>query len=157
MDPQLRKTIVWIEDDSPIIAPVVLPLERAGHHVERMRTAGEALDNLEALRTCDLILLDIFVPVGGAQGDFGRYVGLHLLRELRQTHAVKTPVVVLSVLTNSRVHEELTKLDVHAILRKPILPSLLKKTVEDALGLDRHSPSEPPSQATGGDADSVEA
>jgi len=136
MDPQARKTIVWIEDDSPIIAPVVVPLEREGHHVERVRTAKEALDKLEALRTCDLILLDIFVPVGGAPGDFGRYVGLHLLRRLRETHAIKTPVVVLSVLTNSRVHDDLEKLDVSAILRKPVLPSQLKVAVEQALGID---------------------
>ena len=55
---------------------------------------------------------------------------------MRETHAVKTPVVVLSVLTNTRVHDELEKLDVSAILRKPVLPSELKKSVEHALGID---------------------
>ena len=81
----------------------------------------------------DVTLLDTFVPLGGGQGELGRCAGVGVLRE---THAVNTPVVVLSVLTNTRVHDELAKLNVSAILRKPVLPSELKESVEHALGID---------------------
>lgn len=127
------KKIVWIEDDSPIIASVVKPLERDGYAIQRLRTVDEALNNLELLRASDLILLDIFLPPGGHVGDYGRYAGLQLLRELRRQHDVRTPVIVLSVLTNSNVYTELLELDVAEIVRKPVLPSKLKQIVERIL------------------------
>ena len=46
----MSRTIVWIEDDTDIIDPVVRPLERAGHRFVRLHTAQEALDAIDELR-----------------------------------------------------------------------------------------------------------
>lgn len=134
MNPNPRKIIAWVEDDSPVIAPVVRPLERQGYQVERFLTIKEVLDNLDRLRECDLVLLDIFVPTGSVEGNYGRYTGLKLLQQLRDLHGIKKPVIVLSVLTDPKILKELRRQNVADILRKPVLPSQLKETVERVLG-----------------------
>ena len=132
----MAKTIVWIEDDTDIIDPVVRPLERAGHRFIRLRSAREALEALEEIRRADLILLDIifppaqvphgFDPVNG----FDQYTGLHLLQELRDVHGVTTPVVVLTVVVRPELDKELQALDVADTIHKPVRPSELKRRVE---------------------------
>ena len=133
----MPKTIVWIEDDTDIIDPVVRPLERAGHRFLRLHSAQEALDALEEIRHADLILLDIiFPPANNAPHSFDQtegfshYTGLHLLRELRQTQGVTTPVIVLTVVIRPELDTELQALDVVDIIHKPVRPSELKRRVE---------------------------
>lgn len=132
----MAKTIVWIEDDTDIIDPVVKPLERAGHRFIRLHTALEALDAIEAIRQADLILLDIiFPPAHVSHGfdqanGFSQYTGLHLLRELRQVHNIQTPVVVLTVVIRPDLDKELQTLHVADIIHKPVRPSELKQRVE---------------------------
>ena len=132
----MAKTIVWIEDDTDIIDPVVRPLERAGHRFIRLHSAHEALDAIEEMRRADLILLDIIfppaqVPQGFDQANgFNQYTGLHLLRQLRTVHGVTTPVVVLTVVIRPELDKELETLDVADIIHKPVRPSELKRRVE---------------------------
>ena len=132
----MSRTIVWIEDDTDIIDPVVRPLERAGHRFVRLHTAQEALDAIDELRRADLILLDIIFPPAQAShgfdlaNGFNQYTGLHLLRELRETHGVTTPVVVLTVVIRPELDAELQALDVVDIIHKPVRPSELKRRVE---------------------------
>ncbi|MBC7260980.1 MAG: response regulator [Chloroflexi bacterium] len=137
MNPNPRKIIAWVEDDSPVIAPVVRPLERQGYQIQRFLTIREVLDNLDCLRECDLILLDIFVPSGVVDENYGRYTGLKLLQKLRNLYGIKKPVVVLSVLTDPKILKELKRQNVAATLRKPVLPSQLKETVERVLGSEQ--------------------
>lgn len=125
--------IAWIEDDTDIIDPVVSLLEREGHRFIRIRSIGEALDKVEIIRNCDLVLLDVIVPLGGVDRQYTRYAGRDLLRELREVHKITTPVVVLSVVSNPEVQRELEGLQVSDIVKKPVLPSRLKERVEQAL------------------------
>ena len=129
----MAKTIVWIEDDTDIIDPVVTLLERDGHLIMRIRSVGEALENVDLVRDSDLILLDIILPPGNAGGNYGRYSGLRLLQELQEQHGIQTPVVVLSVIANPDAHRRLRELGVKDIIGKPVLPSKLKKRVERVL------------------------
>ncbi len=129
----MSKTIVWIEDDTDIIDPVVRPLERAGYNVQRINTVEQALGSLDEIRNSDLILLDMILPTGGVEGPFGHYPGLDLLRLLREEHGITTPVVAFSVVTNPDVHTELLRLGVNVVVRKPVLPSKLKEAVDRAL------------------------
>jgi CheY-like chemotaxis protein len=127
-------TIVWIDDDTDILDPVVGLLERAQHRIERIRSVGEALEKIDLIRRSDLILLDILLPPGKAKGDdYGRYSGLGLLRELREKHGIDNPVVVLSVITNKDAQHDLRALQVKYVIRKPVLPSDLKARVEEVL------------------------
>ena len=131
----MPKTIVWIEDDTDIIDPVVRPLERAGHQFVRLHSAQEALMAIDEIRHADLILLDIiFPPVRPPQGfpadGLSQYTGLHLLQQLRHQHEITTPVVVLTVVIRAELEHELQTLDVADIIHKPVRPSELKKRVE---------------------------
>jgi DNA-binding response OmpR family regulator len=129
----MAKTIIWIEDDSDIIAPVIRPLEKAGYRFVRLRTAAEALEAIDQIKRADLILLDMILPPGHTERPFGRYAGKDVLRELRHTHNVKTPIVVLTVVTDEDVLRQVEDLGVADIVRKPVLPSELKERVQQVL------------------------
>ena len=129
----MPKTIVWIEDDADIIDPVVRPLELAGYLIERIPTAHEALENIDTIQKADLILLDVILAPGNTEKQFSRYSGLDILRELRETHQITTPVVALTVVARDEVRQRLNELGVADIIRKPIRPSLLKERVEFVL------------------------
>lgn len=129
----MAKKIVWIEDDVDIIGPVVRPLERAGFEIVRLRTAKEVFDNVEKLHEADLILLDMLLPDGGSGLELGRYTGLDIFKELLENHALKTPVVALTVVAREEIRKNLRDLGVADIVRKPVRPSELKERIEQVL------------------------
>lgn len=131
--------IAWIDDDIEIIDPVIQPLVRDGHEITKIRTIRDALDSAEVLRTCDLILVDMLLPAGDLDEDFGYYSGVPLLRRLREEHGVATPVIVFSVVDPDRVREGLDPLNVAGYVRKPALPSELKTAVDAVLGAQSNS------------------
>jgi DNA-binding response OmpR family regulator len=131
--------IAWIEDDIAIIDPVIEPLEQDGHEIIRIRTVQGALDVVETLRTCDLILLDMIIPMGDASEDLEYYSGALLLRKLRKEHKVTIPVIVFSVVDPRKVEEQLDTLGVAKYVRKPALPSELKEAVDAVLEAERKS------------------
>jgi DNA-binding response OmpR family regulator len=125
--------IVWLDDDFVIIEPVIEPLIEAGHEIARMRTIGEALEAIELLQTCDLIILDMILPIGDLQETFGVYSGVSLLQKLREEHEVASPVIVFSVVDPAKVKSHLEPLGVKMYVRKPALPSELKDAVDAVL------------------------
>lgn len=125
----MGKKIAWIEDDTAIIDPVVRPLEKAGYEFMRFRSVKDALDQIEQIKECDLILLDLILPVGDAEGSFGEYPGLELLKMIRDKYSIKKPILVFSVVTNTIVQEELKRIGVQMV-RKPVMPPDLKEKVE---------------------------
>jgi CheY-like chemotaxis protein len=135
----MSKTIVWIEDDTDIIEPVVHPLKQAGYRIVPLRTIKEVLDSIEQIRNADLILIDMLLPTGHlAELPSGRklnyYTGKELLEELREVyHMTDLPVIVLSVVHREEVFQQLKELSVIDVLRKPVRPSMLKARVEEAL------------------------
>jgi len=127
--------IVWIEDETALIDAVVRPLELKGHEVVRICDAREALENLEAIRRADVLLLDMILPGAAAEEDSTDHEGLRLLRELQSEFSVGTPVIVFSVLDTRVMAETLANLGVVDIISKPVLPSELCRRVEHALGV----------------------
>jgi DNA-binding response OmpR family regulator len=133
------KTIAWIEDDTDFIDPVVKPLEDAGYDFIRIRSYREAREAKEQIRAADLILLDMILPSGNGNQGQGASVssemplGGQLLQFLRE-QGINTPVVVLSVKRDQQLASALQALGtVPVILRKPVLPSILKERIEDVL------------------------
>jgi CheY-like chemotaxis protein len=112
---------------------VVGLLEKDGHEIIRINTVGEALGAVEVLQTCDLVLLDMIIPLGDCDEDFDYYSGAPLLRKLREEHNVTTPVIVFSVTDPSKTEEELASLNVAEYVRKPALPTELKEAVDAVL------------------------
>ena len=129
----MARKIIWIEDDVDIIGPVVRPLERAGFEILRLRTAKDVFDNVPKLHEADLILLDMLLPDGGSDLELGRYTGLDIFKELLENHALKTPVVALTVVAREEVRKNLRDLGVADIIRKPVRPSELKERIEQIL------------------------
>ena len=125
--------IAWIDDDIEIIEPVIKPLVQDDHKITRIRTIQEALEEIEFLRTCDLILLDMILPLGDCDEDFGYYSGALLLRKLREEYEVMTPVIIFSVVVPNKLKEQLDLLNVADYVLKPALPTELKEAVDTVL------------------------
>ncbi len=128
------KKIIWIEDDTDIIDLVVRPLERSNYQIKRLDNVQKALENIEEIRQCDLILLDLIIPLGGTE-DVGDYPGIYLLRTFREKYKITQPVIVLSVVADLQTFDELKKLNT-TVANKPILPSKLKILVDQVLGVE---------------------
>jgi len=121
---------VWMEDDAAVIAPVLSPLEDAGYQVLRVHSVHEALGQVGLIREADVILMDVILPMGGAEMDLGVYPGLGLLRHLREKEGLLTPVVVFSVMSPDDFQAEIQELGIADFVEKPVLPSELKRRVE---------------------------
>ncbi|HBX68653.1 MAG TPA: hypothetical protein DEH25_04535 [Chloroflexi bacterium] len=131
----MSKTIIWIEDDTDIIDPVVRPLELAGYNIVRLNTAHDALNAIDQIRSADLILLDMILRPGNTDREFSRYSGLDVLRELRSVHQIDNPVIAFTVVVRDEIRQRLHELGVADIVRKPVRPSELKERVEHVLNL----------------------
>jgi CheY-like chemotaxis protein len=129
----MTKQIVWVEDDAYIIWSVVRPLEDRGYKIIAMGSMREALERIEELRNCDLILLDVILPAGDERWEKERHIGVHLLRNLRE-QSVTTPVLAFTVVGKPETRKELRDLGVVDVLNKPILPSELERAVLAILG-----------------------
>ncbi len=138
-----EKTVAWIEDDSEEIAAVIKPLQRAGFQFKPYFTYSEALEKIDEIRQCDLILLDLILPPGTqmspeleARLENEEYLGLFLLEQLRSEFQISAPVIVLSVVAGLKsLEEKKNALPDVVFLAKPIRPSVLKSTVYRALGM----------------------
>jgi CheY-like chemotaxis protein len=137
----VNKKIAWIEDDADEIAVVVKPLIRAGFEFKYYHNYREALDNLEEIRKCDLILLDLIIPPGEDEGEdqginTDEYLGKLLPKRLRSEFDIDIPVIVLSVVADTNGIEEEDKEALNVVtLSKPVRPSRLKTEVYKLLGL----------------------
>ncbi len=79
-----KRTILLVEDEESITAPLVEALEREGFDTAVSRTAGESLDLAERVKP-DLVLLDVMLPDGS---------GFDVCRELRARSRV--PIIMLT-------------------------------------------------------------
>jgi CheY-like chemotaxis protein len=134
----MKRLIGWIEDDIDELAPVMEPLIEQGFAFKKFRTYQEALDNVETLRSCDLIILDLILPPGkNTETDDDDYLGIQLLRRLRVEFHVEAPILIFSVVAHASdvlPEGDLKKYDVRAEF-KPIRQGRLIRTVYEMLGL----------------------
>jgi two-component system response regulator len=102
-------TVLMI-DDVPLFRDVVLhALQRAGHSVVCAANGVAAMETLKTVRP-DLILLDLAMP---------EMNGLAFLRQLRADRNLgRTPVIVVSALSETPEVKEATKIGVQGHLLK---------------------------------------
>jgi two-component system, OmpR family, response regulator RegX3 len=79
-----KRTILLVEDEESITAPLVEALDREGFDTAVAATAGESLDVAERVKP-DLVLLDVMLPDGS---------GFDVCRELRTRSRV--PIIMLT-------------------------------------------------------------
>jgi len=131
----MTKRIAWIDDENAKLTLLVKPLQAAGYSLQRYRTYGEALENVEQMRQAELFIVDLIIPPGPAEIE-GRYLGLSLLRQLRAL-GLQQPAVVMSVVLYNTVKPELDQISnviefINKTSPEPIEETLLeivKKTI----------------------------
>jgi CheY-like chemotaxis protein len=124
--------ILWIEDEGQQIRGLVRPIVLDGNEVEIADNKNHAIPLLED--KYDAILLDLIIPEGikRTNNDFSyeRYVGVDLLKHIKEGVNKYTPVIVLSVVNDSEVIEKVKKIGVYSVLRKgSLLPTRLRDEV----------------------------
>jgi CheY-like chemotaxis protein len=131
-----KPIIAWVDDENAKLTLLVKPLQAAGYVLQRYRTYGEALDNVEQMRQAQLLIIDLIIPPGTADIE-GRYLGLALLRQLRSL-GLNQPAVVMSVVLYNTVKSELDQIPnviefINKTSPEPIEETLLE-IVKKAIG-----------------------
>ncbi len=133
-----QPTIAWIEDDIDVLQPLMKPLRKRGFDILELRSYAEAIENLDLIRECEMICLDLILPPGpGADvEEEDDHLGLQLLRQFRRDYHLSMPILVLSVIADGHDvdPEELRQLNA-ASLAKPVHLAELRAEVDELLGL----------------------
>ncbi len=131
--------IILIDDDytSEILAET---LRNLGHDVQNIRSTDEALQNIENVAACDLLVLDVIMPPPSSGTDIsgGRTAGMAIYRNLRKVNA-KVPILAYTASTDRDVLAVFER-DAHTtFLGKWSAPSMkdLVSRIERALGIAR--------------------
>ncbi len=95
---------------------------------ESYRTES-AMDGIEAIMklkngTYDLVIMDIHLPF---------YSGFEIIRHLRSKLESKTPVIILSSISNPQMLKQANELGISDYMMKPFNPSELTKKIQLAL------------------------
>lgn len=141
----MNKHILWVEDDYFAIKGLVRPLEREGFEIDVARSATEAFQKAQNWQAYDLILVDLILPLSNDPGpvpeevrswDNEQYVGLGIVKWLKQELKVTCPVLILSVVRQpiSKFHLEGLGLAGH-LPKRGLLPHRVKEEVLGLLGI----------------------
>ncbi len=128
---------MWIDDDYDLIGALMVRLHQADYHIVKLRTYSEALEEIQLIKNCDILILDILLPQGSKEAieidGSNFYTGLILLRLLQDDHNFDRPVIVCSVVTQNEIIQELeTRAD--TVLYKPEMTATkMKQEVEQVL------------------------
>jgi DNA-binding response OmpR family regulator len=117
------KKILIAEDDKKIGAALEIRLGAAGYEVLVLR------DGLRSyLRTMasqpDLILMDIFLPMGS---------GLAVARELKDTELADTPIIFMTASKQKHLRARAEELNAAGFIEKPFDTEKLLATISQAL------------------------
>lgn|GEM_PF-1186665 len=122
----LRETILVVDDSRLVRTLMRGILKDVGYQVVEAESSAEALDYLAA-QTCDLIIVDIFMPDAG---------GSDLVREIRLTQKkVDLPVLVCSASRDKIDYQRIGQFGVQGILQKPVKKNDLIDKVGEILHL----------------------
>ena len=119
-----------VVDDSPAMrAFIIRVIELSGLDVETCLEASNGQEALDLLRAhwIDIVLTDINMPVMNGEEFVRRMEADEMLRTI--------PVLVIS--TDGSVHrvERMMSLGAKGYVKKPFSPEMLRKTMEDLLGV----------------------
>jgi CheY-like chemotaxis protein len=120
---EIQRSVLVVEDDPAVRQTITDVLEEEGYVVNTAANGDEALLMLQQPPLPDVILLDLMMPTMN---------GWELHKHLQEDARLATiPVVVLSAVAGFQ--QRRGKLDVAAIIAKPINVATLLNAVEQAL------------------------
>ena len=118
-----------VDDSETVRAIIAKTLDLAGLPINEIYQAAHGKEALEVLRDnwVDLIFTDINMPIMG---------GIEFIGKLCEDGMLETiPVVIVSTEGSQTRIEQLKTKGVSAYIRKPFQPELIRKVVEDILGV----------------------
>lgn len=129
-----RKRILWIDDDADLLKGLVRPLEKDGYKIIVAKNEKDALERIEEFNFV-LILSEITLPTGiKGSAKPPPFVGMRLLETLLINMKIKTPFIVLSVISDEEMISDMYKMGVKKVLQKgEYLPAKLKKEIDELL------------------------
>jgi CheY-like chemotaxis protein len=117
-----QKLHILVVDDEPSVTSSLLwALRPLGHAVEVVTDGEQALANLAADPTIDLVITDHSMP---------RMSGLELVRRLSET-GYHGKILVLSAHLSHQNRAAYDSLGVDAVMRKPFDVDALRKTIDE--------------------------
>lgn len=132
------KKILWIDYDTDSLIELVKPLEKDGYKIMVANNEKEALETIEKSKSdFDLILSDIIIPPD-VKRDTKKIpfveIGMRLLKTLLIDKKIKTPIIVLSVVSDKEKIGKMYDMGVKKFLQKrECLANELKKEVDEIL------------------------
>ncbi len=130
--------ILWVEDEADKIYALVKPLEKDGHNITVTKDREDAFRKIKSDKI-DLIIFDIIIPSGitPIRKELEPYEGIILLKNLKENN-INIPIIILTVVNDEDVLNEARNFGAKKILIKgPLLPSELKKEVDEILGINK--------------------
>lgn len=118
-----------VDDSETVRAVITKTLRMAGLPINEIYQAGNGREALDVLagRWADIIFTDINMPVMD---------GIEFVERLRADEMLKSiPVVIVSTEGSETRIEQLKAKGAVAYVRKPFQPELIRKVVEDTLGV----------------------
>ena len=141
-----KPSIVWVDDDMPIIGNLTRLLEKDYDFIKKTSIAEIfSAEGIKDIKAADLLILDLLIPAGGyLDVDFGQLSGLNIAKHLRDEYKLKQPFIALSGVAGKAIQEHFTKIDwsaasieeefgIQALIAKPIRSIALKKHIEEQL------------------------
>lgn len=136
------KSLLWIEDEAWAIKELMRPIVHSGTEVEIAETYTDALQKLESGKAYDVFVVDLILPLGRdeepdvlIEAQDTHFLGISLVKDIRRRWP-KAPLLVLTAVPIHTVSRALYDLGVTHILQKPILPSILRDVLLDAMKND---------------------
>ena len=132
------KKILWIDYDTDSLIELVKPLEKDGYKIMVANNEKEALETIEKSKSdFDLILSDIIIPPD-VKRDAKKIpfveIGMRLLKTLLIDKKIKTPIIVLSVVSDKEKIGKMYDMGVKKFLQKrEYLSSKLREEIYKVL------------------------
>lgn len=121
--------ILVVDDSATVRAVIKKTLTIAGVDVGELFMAENGREALDIIADnwVDLVLADINMPIMG---------GIEMLEKMSEDGLLKTiPVIVVSTEGSATRIEQLKSKGVKGYIRKPFTPEIIKKMVDDILGV----------------------
>jgi len=141
----MNTKILWIEDDYYNYQSLFRPLEQKGVVVEHALSAAEGYKKARNWKNYDLIVVDIILPLTKDSAPIAEevlrwekeeYLGIGLVKWLRNTIKVKCPIVILSVIDDPIENYHLQELHIEDnVAKRGLLPSRLTERIKPILNM----------------------
>ena len=124
--------IAWVDDTAYKCGPLLVNLEQLGHKVVTYSTLVAAVGSIEEIRSADVMLIEPTIPPGRESIGSDLASGMDFLNFFEAMGGMP-PTIILTVANIKKLEEDAQLLGVRCCFRKPVLPSVLKRVVEEIL------------------------